>query len=40
MSTISPAPLIQNGYFFKIGESDLLEITSYPILNTRIASCH
>ena len=29
-------PLIQNGYFFKIAESDLLEITSYLIPNARI----
>ena len=35
---VSTFPLIQNGYFFKIAKSDLLEITSYIIWNARIAS--
>ena len=37
---VSTILLIQSGYFFKIIESDLLEITSYVIRNARIASWH
>ena len=37
---INTFPLIQNCYFLKIAESDLLEITPYLIPNARIVSWH